>query len=167
MKKLAILTMLILVGCGGNSSSSSGNSSNNNGSGTGGSNGGTVHASSFTNANLIGSFAFGIAGTSGATTPVGGSGVATADGNGNIASGEETVNIGGISCHSTFTGTYSVNANGTGSATVNVTEDGASQAKGCLGGTTNLSFAIGNAGSTLILADQDSGGTEVLTGIKQ
>lgn len=166
MKKLAVLAVFIFVGCGGNSPSSTG-ASNNNGNGNSGGNGGTVHASSFTNANLIGTFAFGIAGSSGASTPVGGSGVATADGNGNITSGEETVNVGGISCHSTFTGTYSVNANGTGSATVNVTEDGVSQAKGCLGGTTNLSFAIGNGGATLILADQDSGGTQVLTGIKQ
>lgn len=126
-----------------------------------------VHASSgFTNANLSGGYAFGV---SGATNNfiVGGSGVITADGNGNLTGGEETENDGGISCHLSLAGTYTVNSNGAGTATVTVTPDAASVAKGCGGGVADLSLALGNAGSSLILAGQDANSVSVVTAIKQ
>lgn len=71
-----------------------------------------VHASGgFTNANLSGGYAYGVSGVSG-NLATGGSGVITADGNGNLTAGEETDNIGGTSCHETLSGTYTVNADG-------------------------------------------------------
>jgi hypothetical protein len=48
----------------------------------------------------------------------------TADGNGNITSGSATVNSNGTVTTGTFTGTYSVAKNCTGSATFNITGDG-------------------------------------------
>ena len=156
---------LLLLGCGGNGSygpSSSSSSSSSSGPPP-------VHAASgFTNASLSGGYAFGVLGTSG-TQAQAGSGVAVADGNGNITSGDETLNIGGtVSCHATLTGTYSVNTNGTGTATATVTMDAASQAKGCgTSSTSHFTLAIGNGGSTVIIAEQDTGGTFVATAIKQ
>src|SRR5712664_4032670 len=101
MKSLALLlSAFFLIGCGGGSSSAGG---------------GTpapppvVHAAGFTNASISGGYAFGISGTA-VNSPEAGSGVVIADGNGNITSGEETLNIGGVSCHATLTGTYSINA---------------------------------------------------------
>lgn len=76
-------------------------------------------------------------------------------------------NIGGISCHVTFTGTYSVNANGTGTASLNATPDAASLAKGCQGGASALSLAIANGGTSVILASQSATGTSLVTAAKQ
>jgi hypothetical protein len=159
MKSLALLLgAFFLIGCGGGSSSAGG--------GTPVVTPPVVHAAGFTNASISGGYAFGISGTA-VNSPEAGSGVVTADGNGNITSGEETVNIGGISCHATLTGTYSVNANGTGIATVTATPDAASVAKGCIGGTGDLSLAIANGGAGLILASQNANSTTVATAAKQ
>jgi len=156
---------LLLLGCGTNSSyapSSSSSLSSSIGPPP------VQAASGFTNATLSGGYAFGVVGTSGIQAQAG-NGVAVADGNGNITSGDETLNIGGtMSCHATLTGTYSVNTNGTGTATATVTMDAASQANGC--GTSSIghfTLAIGNGGSTVFIAEQDTGGTFVATAIKQ
>lgn len=164
MKALTLsLLVLFLIGCGAGSNSSS--SSSDSGSSTG-STSGTVHAASYTNANLSGSFAFGIAGTSGSAGEVG-TGVVVADGQGNITSGDETVSTYGVSCHATFSGNYSITADGTGTATVNVSPDSASVAKGCLSGQATFTLAIGNSGSSLVLASQGPLGVFLATGIKQ
>ena len=115
---------------------------------------------------MTGGYGFGVSGTSG-TFVEAGSGVVVADGNGNITSGEETVNIGGTSCHSTLTGTYSINANGTGSVAVTITPDAASIANGCLGGAADLSLALTNGGAGVILAGQGSNAVTVATAARQ
>lgn len=126
-----------------------------------------VQASSgFTVANLSGGYAFGSSGNSGGLASAG-AGVITADGNGNLTAGEETENIGGISCHVALAGTYTVNTNGTGSASVTVTPDAASVVRGCGGGTASLTLALANGGSSLVLASLDSNAVTVLTAIKQ
>src|SRR5258708_23938937 len=142
-----LIGIIVLFGCGKGSSGSSISSPTT-----------PVHAAGFTNANVSGGYGFGVAGTSGAVPEVG-TGVVTADGNGNLTGGEETVNIGGISCHATFTGTYSVNANGTGTVTLNTTLDADSIARGCtVGASTVSSLALANNGGTLVVASQGSGG---------
>jgi hypothetical protein len=156
MKPLALLIgCFLLGGCGGGSNSS-----------VTGTPPPVVHAAGFTNASISGGYAFGVSGTNG-TSVTAGSGVVTADGNGGITSGEETLNVGGISCHATLTGTYSINANGTGIATVTATPDSASVAKGCIGGTGDLSLAIANGGVGLILASQGPNSVTVATAAKQ
>lgn len=156
---LSLVFTLSLTACGGSSSSSGG---------------GVippivppVHAGSgFTVASLNGGYAYGVSGVSG-TLAEGGTGVISADGNGNLTSGEETDNLGGTSCHSTLAGTYAVNSNGTGTANVNISPDPTSVGRGCSGGSVSLSLVIGNGGSTLILASQDPTAVDVVTAIKQ
>lgn len=153
---LAVTVICLLAACGGGSSGSSVFTPP------------TVNAAAFTNANVSGGYAFGLVGTSGNLSQIG-TGVVTADGAGRLTGGEETVNVGGVvSCHGTFTGTYSVNANGTGTATINAVLDSASIAKGCVvAGSSTLSLALANNGATLILADLSPGGTGLVTATKQ
>jgi hypothetical protein len=71
----------------------------------------------FTNANLTGAFAFSYTGTDGGFLAVAGS--FQADGNGNITSGMEDINSGlGIATNAAVSGTYTVRADGRGSATL-------------------------------------------------
>lgn len=160
MKHLLALFMLIAIAlnlsCGGGSSSPIGTSTP------------VVHAATgFTNASLNGAYSFGISGSS-VSGIAAGSGVATLDGAGNITGGDETININGASCHSTFTGTYSVSTNGTGTATITSFADAASIARGCAVSSTGpLSLAIGNSGNTLILAGQSAFSVTVATAVKQ
>src|SRR5207244_956197 len=86
---------LILFSCGGNSSyapSSFSSSSSSSGPPP------VQAASGFTNASLSGGYAFGVVGTSGSQAQAG-SGLPVADGNGNITSGDETLNIGVLPCN--------------------------------------------------------------------
>jgi hypothetical protein len=157
MKALITLaTICLLAACGGGSSSSSIFTPP------------SVNAAAFTNANVTGGYAFGLVGTSGNLSQVG-TGVVTADGNGNFTGGDETVNIGGVvSCHATFTGTYSINANGTGTVTLNTVLDAASIAKGCIvTGPIPNSLAIASGGATIILSSQGPGGTLLATATRQ
>lgn len=123
-------------------------------------------ASGFTNASLNGSYAFGSSGVCN-NSPCAGTGVVTADGNGNLIAGEETANIGGILCHGTFTGTYSVNSNGTGTATTALTVDSPSAGRGCVGSTSQLSLAIASGGNNLVLSGQNASSVVVYTAVKQ
>jgi hypothetical protein len=76
--------------------------------------------SGFTNASFSGTYADSFNGP--ATTPapgaITGTGVLTADGNGTITSGTETVSDGTNVCHGTLTGTYAIRADGTGAMCV-------------------------------------------------
>ena len=123
-------------------------------------------ASGFTNASLNGGYAFGLSGVSGSFA-AGGSGVITRTAMANLTTGEETQNVGGVSCHVALSGTYTVNSNGTGTAAVTVTPDATSAAKGCGSGTANLSLALANGGTSLVLASQDASSVTVVTAIKQ
>ena len=123
-------------------------------------------ASGFTVANLSGGYAFGVSGGTNSGIAAG-SGVASLDGNGNVTAGEETVNLGGILCHATFSGTYTVNTNGTGSASITSVVDAASASRGCVGGTSSLNLAIGAGGNTLILSGQSASAVTLYTAVKQ
>ncbi len=140
-----VAVLFWVCGCGGNSPGPS----------LGPSSGGTVHAAGFTNANFIGGYGFVSNGSSFLLSSAS-SGVLTADGNGNLISGEETVNNGLMSCHGTFSGTYSINANGTGTAITHGVLDAPSIAAGCRnGGTSHYSLALSNGGSQVAFAEQD------------
>jgi hypothetical protein len=119
---------------------------------------GTVHAAGFTTKNVIGGYGFSIL-TFGAVA----SGVITADGNGKITAGEETVNVGGLSCHGSVTGVYTVNGDGSGDATLFLAEDSVSSAKGCQALAPHYSLALTNGGQQILMAEQDA--TAVATGV--
>ena len=119
---------------------------------------GAVHAAGFTARSVSGGYGFSLL-TLGAV----GSGVITADGNGNITAGEETANVAGLSCHGTLNGSYTVNADGSGAATMFVTQDAASSAKGCQPLATHFSLALTNGGQQILMAQLDN--TIVATGI--
>src|SRR6185437_10333899 len=109
MKLTVLVFALTLIGCGGGSSNSTPSTSMIPAVQP-------VHAATgFTNASLSGTYAFGVTGVS-TNAAEAGSGVVAADGNGNLNAGDETINIGGTICHFTFSGTYSINSNGTGTA---------------------------------------------------
>src|SRR5918999_3875759 len=70
----------------------------------------------FRDADVKGAYAFSFDGVVIAAGPVAATGVVIADGNGNITSAVRTLNFNGAVVRQTFTCTYSVNPNGTGSA---------------------------------------------------
>jgi hypothetical protein len=120
--------------------------------------GGTVLAAGFTDRNVSGGYGFSIL-TFGAVA----SGVITADGNGKIIAGEETVNVGGLSCHGTLMGSYTINADGSGAATLFLTEDAISSAKNCQPLAAHYSLALTGGGQQILIAEQDA--TAVATGV--
>ncbi len=81
--------------------------------------------SSFSLRSVKGGYGFVIDGVSinvidSTTTPAAAVGRFTADGNGNIVEGVRSLNVGGSVQEEVFTGTYTVNENGTGELTVHV-----------------------------------------------
>jgi hypothetical protein len=76
----------------------------------------TAKERTFRDADVKGSYAFSFDGTAIGAGPVAASGVVVADGRGNITSGVRTLNFAGTVAQQTFTCTYSVDPNGTGSA---------------------------------------------------
>ena len=70
----------------------------------------------FTDADVRGSYAFSFQGTIIGVGPAAAAGVVIADGRGNITSGVRTLNVNGFAIRQTFTCSYSVNPDGTGSA---------------------------------------------------
>lgn len=103
-----VLSFFLVAGCSGGGSQFAGGS-------------GVVHAQGFSNANLVGSYAFRYTGIISFTSLEVGTGVFTVDGAGRITSGTLTLNLSGVgisTCQFTFSGgSYSVNADGTGVAT--------------------------------------------------
>src|SRR5262245_24576933 len=81
-----------------------------------------------------------------------GVGVITADGKGHFVSGTETFNSGSQVCTTELSGTYTVNANCTG--TTSFTQTG--QTEGCSGSFTQ-SMVIFRKGSLIKLSSTDSG----------
>jgi len=117
-----IIVSFIVTGCGGGNSLSF-----------------PTPQGTFTNANFSGAFAFSYTGTDGAGfLAVAGS--IQADGNGHITSGMQDINSGsGVSTNAAITGTYSVRADGRGSATLNSPV-----------GNSTLEFVIVSAGHALV-----------------
>jgi hypothetical protein len=70
----------------------------------------------FRDSDVEGPYAFSFDGTLIGAGPVAATGVVVADGRGNITSGVRTLNLNGTVAQQTFTCTYSVNPDGTGSA---------------------------------------------------
>jgi hypothetical protein len=89
-------------------------------------------------------------------SPVAGFGNFTADGMGNITGGTDTFNAGGSVCTGTITGTYSVNADGTGSSTVTFTSTGPGTNCSALSGAKDADFEIGWMGRHLKFFTTDS-----------
>jgi hypothetical protein len=82
----------------------------------------------FTNADVRGSYGFSldgtILGTGPGTGPVAAVGFFEADGKGNLTDGVRTLAVSGAVLHQTFTCTYTVNPNGTGSAVCSILSGG-------------------------------------------
>jgi len=97
---------------------------------------------SFSNASLSGSYAFQATEDQNGV-PLFLAGVLTTDGNGHVVSGREEVAVPGALCEVTFTGTYSVSADGTGTITLSQTFPLSSA---CVGTTTVLEIAIASGG---------------------
>ena len=128
---------------------------------------GTVQASSgFTAAAVSGGYAFFLY----IQQPLFGTapsiGVFTADGAGQITAGELTENSQSLSCHGTFSGTYSVNTNGTGMLTTTSAPDTASAAKGCQAETIQFALALAQNGQQMSLTARTNSllGTTVVAG---
>ena len=128
-----------------------------------------VQASSgFSNSNLNGTYAYSGNGVGAGNLAESAVGVVTADGKGNISAGESTANIGGTICHLTsISGTYSVNSDGTGTASITGTLDPQSISNGCASGQSTLFLAIANGGNTVLLVNQSQNAVISYVGIKQ
>jgi hypothetical protein len=123
---------------------------------------GTVHAAGFTAKNVSGGY-----GLSMLTFGAAASAVITTDGNGKIIAGEETLNAGGLSCHGTVSGSYTVNPDGSGDATVFLTEDAPSSARGCQALAAHYSLALVNGGQEILIAEQDAAVVATGVAVKQ
>jgi hypothetical protein len=75
-----------------------------------------IKARTFTETDVRGAYAFSFEGTVIQLGPIAAAGVVVADGTGNIIDAVRTASVNGTAVQQTFTCTYSVNPNGTGSA---------------------------------------------------
>ncbi len=78
----------------------------------------------FTNADVRGPYGFFLEGTINTVGPVAAIGFFVADGNGALADGTRTISVNGAVLRQTFTCTYTVNPNGTGSAECTILSGG-------------------------------------------
>jgi hypothetical protein len=116
----------------------------------------------FTEADVRGAYAFSFQGTVIELGPFAATGVVVADGKGNIINAVRTLNVNGIAVQQTFTCTYSVNPNGTGSADCSVANP--------LPGAPSLEtfdFALEDGGRAFRLISTTPGFTAVGAGKKQ
>jgi hypothetical protein len=123
--------------------------------------GGPVHAQTgFSLSSIKGQYGFSFfifTITDSGLLPTGGTGVYTADGEGQLT-GSETFSSNGQICAASLSGTYTVNPDGTGTTTVEfspITED-------CSGGTFHQSLVITDSGNTVRVASTDPGVVTVL-----
>jgi hypothetical protein len=124
----------------------------------------TVNAAGFSNASLIGGFAFADSGQTlvPAAIRFAETGVLTFDGMGSFG-GTATMNNGGMICAAIVTGTYSINPDGSGSATVTQTPDAASAARGCT--TVTFPAALGLSGGGAQIQFVELSTAEILSGM--
>jgi hypothetical protein len=123
-----------------------------------------VKAAAFSDASLSGGYSFA---DSGETLGVGSIkfaevGVITFDGVGGLK-GNATMNDGGAICTATVTGTYSINPDGSGSATVTQAPDAASMARGCTTITFQVALALSGGGAQVQFVETSS--TEIASGL--
>jgi hypothetical protein len=183
-KKLFVLMILVLlaaqlIGCGGaggsassapaatstggpgssgGSSGGSGGSGGGSGGGNGGGNGGGT-AAGFSNASLKGTYVFRAVASDNSSFTFA-AGVFTADGNGNLTNGTEDLNDSAAGPHTnlTFSGTYSVGADGRGLA-ITVSAFRTSTFKFVLASSTNgqvIEFDSSSVARGFILAQDQS-----------
>jgi hypothetical protein len=124
----------------------------------------TVNAAGFSNASLSGGYSFADSGET--LVPVGlkfaEAGVLMFDGMGSFK-GNAAMNNNGAVCSAIVTGTYSINPDGSGSATVTQTPDAASLVHGC----TIVSFpaALGISGGGAQVQFVEISSAELLSGL--
>ena len=129
----------------------------------GGGGGPTVKAAAFSNASLSGGYSFA---DSGETLGPGSikfaeAGVITFDGAGGLK-GSAAMNDGGTICTATVTGSYSINPDGSGSATVIQTPDAVSRARGCTTITLQIALALSDGGAQVQFVETSS--SEIASG---
>jgi len=124
----------------------------------------SVSAAAFSNASLSGGYSFADSGeTLGpASIKFAEVGVITFDGAGSLK-GSVAMNDGGTICTATVTGTYSINADGSGSATLTQTPDAASVAHGCTTITFQVALALSGGGAQVQFVETSS--TETASGL--
>jgi hypothetical protein len=124
----------------------------------------SVNAAGFSNASLVGGYSLSETGETLGTGSIKFVEVdaITFDGIGRL-SGHGTMNANGSICASTVTGTYNVNADGSGSATLLQVPDAASAAGGCTTISFQLALIISDAGAELQFIEVSTG--EVASGI--
>jgi hypothetical protein len=124
----------------------------------------TVNAAGFSNASLIGGFGFADSGETFGTAGIKFSeaGVLTFDGAGSFR-GTATMNNGGMICAAIVTGTYNINSDGSGSATVTQTPDAASSAAGCKLVSFPAALGLSGGGSQIQFVELSTG--EILSGL--
>ncbi len=122
----------------------------------------TVKAAAFSNASLSGGYSFADSGETLATIKFAEVGVITFDGAGGFK-GNATTNDGGTICTATVTGTYSINSDGSGSATVTQTPDAVSTARGCTTITFQVALALSGGGAQVQFVETSS--TEIASGL--
>lgn len=124
----------------------------------------TVQAAAFSNASLSGGYSVA---DSGETLGPGSIkfaevGVITFDGAGGLK-GSATMNDGGTICLATVTGSYSINSDGSGSATLTQTPDAVSAARGCTTITFQVALALSGGGAQVQFVETSS--TEIASGL--
>ncbi len=122
----------------------------------------TVKAAAFSNASLGGGYSFADSGETLATIKFAEVGVITFDGAGGFK-GNAAMNDGGAICTATVTGTYSINSDGSGSATVTQTPDAVSTARGCTTITFQVALALSDGGAQVQFVETSS--TEIASGL--
>jgi hypothetical protein len=124
----------------------------------------SANAAGFSNASLVGGYSLSETGETLGTGSIKFAevDVVTFDGVGRL-SGHGTMNEGGTICASTVTGTYNVNADGSGSATLIQTPDPASAAGGCTTISFPLALIISDAGAEVQFIEVSTG--EIASGI--
>ena len=124
---------------------------------------GQTHAAGFTDASLSGGYSFADSGETLGSPSIKFNevGALALDGGGHF-NGNSTMNDGGRICSGIVTGTYRINADGSGSAMVNQTPDAASFAGGC----TNVFFeaALGLSGGGTQVQFIEVSSSEILIG---
>jgi hypothetical protein len=77
--------------------------------------------------------------------------------------GNAAMNDGGTICTATVTGTYSINSDGSGSATLTQTPDAASTARGCTTISFQVALALSGGGAQVQFVETSS--TEIASGL--
>jgi len=122
----------------------------------------TVKAAAFSNASLSGGYSFADSGETLASLKFAEVGVITFDGASGLG-GNAAMNDGGTICTAIVTGTYSINPDGSGSATLTQAPDAVSTARGC----TTISFpvALALSGGGAQVQFVETSGTEIASGL--